>query len=454
MSLWSRLTRTEQRAIDASQFPLGDDLFPVKSDAGVTVTKESATRLVAVLACQRLIADSISTMPVDHFRRAGTGREPVTAGPRWLRYPNPDQHWQAFVEAVVMELLSSGNAFVGIVKDENQRPFELNVIPSEEFMVTRERGRKAVYHLPTGKRRKAYTELQQDGDLLHIAGLSDNGLYGLSPVEKGQQEIGLGLATLKFGAKFFGNGAQLAGTIEMPPGSQPTEEQLKQLSDMWRRKFSGVEKAWSVPVLANGAKFTPGQMPNDSAQFLDTRRFTVGQIASLYGVPPHMIGDVERSTSWGSGIEEQGIQFVRSTLNPWIVRLELALSQLLFQQEYLKWNVNSLMRADTTARYQAHAIAIQNGFGSRNEVRQLEDLEPVPGLDDFLLPVNTTRPIAGVDLEAADLVSEVVGKYIRAGFTPESSVAAAVSGDATVLVHTGLRPVTVSAEEPTNVQSV
>jgi HK97 family phage portal protein len=393
MSLWSKFLRTEQRLLDASQFPLGDELFPARSDAGVPVTKETATRLVAVLACQGIVSDSISTMPIDLYRRTDTGRVPVARPPAWLEFPNDEQHIQAFVENIMMELLSSGNAFVQIAaRDSLLFPSELRVMPSEEFMVRRDGGPKRLFHIPSGRFVELFSPRNPGGEFLHIAGLSDNGLYGLSPIEKAQQEIGLGLATLKFGAKFFGNGAQLAGTIEMPPGSHPTDDQLKALSEMWRRKFSGVDKAWSVPVLANGAKFTPGQMPNEAAQFLETRRFTVGQIASLYRVPPHMIGDVERSTSWGSGIEEQGIGFVTYTLATWIRRLELALSQLTPRNQYVKWNVNSLLRGDVQSRYAAYQVGVNTGFMNRNEVRELEDMAPVAGLDEFFIPVSQAQP--------------------------------------------------------------
>jgi HK97 family phage portal protein len=246
--------------------------------------------------------------------------------------------------------------------------------------------------MPSGRYVDLFSPSRPGGEFLHIAGLSDNGLYGLSPIEKAQQAIGLGLATEKFGAKFFGNGSQLAGTIEMPPGSVATQAQLEQLGEMWRRKFSGVDKAWSVPVLQNGAKFNAGQLPNDAAQFIETRKFSVSEIARLYRVPPHMIGDVEKSTSWGSGIEEQGIGFVTYTLATWIRRLELALSQLTPRGQYLKWNVNSLLRGDIQSRYSAYQTGVAGGWINRNEVREWEDLAPVDGLDDFLIPVSQAQP--------------------------------------------------------------
>jgi HK97 family phage portal protein len=317
----------------------------------------------------------------------------VARPPGWLEYPNDEQHWQGFVENVVMELLSSGNAFIQVTsRDSLFFPASLRVLPSIEFVVRREGGPKRLFHMPTGRYVDLFSAARPGGDFLHIAGLSDNGLYGFSPIEKAQQAIGLGLATEKFGAKFFGNGSQLAGWVEMPAGSSPNEDQLKAFAEMWRRKFQGVDKAWSVPVLANGAKYNAAQLPNDQAQFIETRKFSVSEIARLYRVPPHMIGDVERTTSWGSGIEEQGIGFVTYTLNPWIVRLERAFSQLTPRGQYLKWNVNALLRGDIQSRYSAYQTAVAGGWLNRNEVRELEDMSPVDGLDEFLIPVNQAQP--------------------------------------------------------------
>jgi HK97 family phage portal protein len=292
-----------------------------------------------------------------------------------------------------MEKLSSGNEFIQVTsRDSLFFPASLRVLPSIEFVVRREGGPKRLFHMPTGRYVDLFSAARPGGDFLHIAGLSDNGLYGFSPIEKAQQAIGLGLATEKFGAKFFGNGSQLAGWVEMPAGSSPNEDQLKAFAEMWRRKFQGVDKAWSVPVLANGAKYNAAQLPNDQAQFIETRKFSVSEIARLYRVPPHMIGDVERSTSWGSGIEEQGIGFVTYTLNPWIVRLERAFSQLTPRGQYLKWNVNALLRGDIQSRYSAYQTAVAGGWLNRNEVRELEDMSPVDGLDEFLIPVNQAQP--------------------------------------------------------------
>lgn len=391
MSLLS-LFRGESRAIDASQFNLGGDLWPGRTDSGIRVDKDQAMRLIAVYACVSLIAGQVASLPIDVFRRTEAGRVSVGRPPRWLSRPNPEQTWIQFIEQMMVSLLLSGNAFVAVSKDDFARPAQLAIVSVDEMVVRRDSGRKSFYHLMSGQTLLPYTADRPDGDILHVMGLSTNGLYGLSPVEEAAQAIGFGLATERYGAKFFGAGAQLSTVIEMPANSNPTEDQLKQLGSEFRRKYSGIENAWKPVVLGNGATIKQLSLPNDQAQFLESRQFSKGEIASLYGVPPHMIGDVERSTSWGSGIEEQSIGFVRNTLTPWNTRLEESFGELLPRGQYVKFNTNALLRGDIGSRYQAYQTGVTGGWLSRNEVRELEDMSPRDGLDEFLVPVNQAQP--------------------------------------------------------------
>lgn len=393
MSVLSWL-RGEQRAVDASDFNLGNELFPPKTSAGVSVTQESSLKLISVYACVTLIADAISSLPVDLLRRQGSERVEVDRKPMWLERPNPDQTWREFIDRLMHSLLVAGNAFALVTaRDRLMFPSELYVIHPDEIQVRRQgNGPKEFLWGPEGRVFSHYSAARPDGEMVHVMGHSADGLVGLSPIDQARQAIGLGLAMEETGGRFFGNGSQVSGVIEMPTGSNPTEDQMKTLREQWARKYSGTKNAWKPVVLANGAQWKPITIPNDQAQFLESRKFSVAEIARLYRVPPHLVGDVERSTSWGTGIEQQGIGFVTYTLNPWIVRLEDQLSQLTPRGQFVRWNVNGLLRGDMASRFTAYQTAITNGWMSRNEVRELEDRPAVSGLDDFLIPVNTAQP--------------------------------------------------------------
>ena len=376
----------EKRAIDASKFGLGDDMWPSSTDAGVYVDKNSAMTLVSVYACVTLISDAISTMPVDNFRRTQDGRQPAPA-PKWMLQPNVETSWPELVDRTLDSLLKTGNGCLMITaRDGLGFPSELWPLHPDDYKIRRDSARRKVYDVG-GRTYRQFTAAQPDGQILQIMGHSADGLVGMSPIDQARQAIGLGLATEKFGNKFFGNGSQLSGVVELPTGSNPTEKQLEDWRAMWRRKYSGLDNAFQPTVLANGATWKPITIPPDNAQFIETRRFTVAEVARLYRVPPHLIGDVERSTSWGTGIEEQNIGFVTFTLNPWIARLESAFSQLTPRGQYVKWNVNALLRGDAQGRANVYKAGIQDGWMNRNEARLKEDMEPVDGLDGFLTPV-------------------------------------------------------------------
>jgi HK97 family phage portal protein len=385
------LDRFQSRAIDASSFNLAEDIWPERTDAGIHVDRESALKLVSVYACVTLISDAISSLPVDLLRRQGDERVEVSRAPQWLTSPNVEQSWREFTDLVLHSLLTHGNAYVSITaRDSAGYPQELFLMHPDEIQVRRQSGggAKEFFHPISGRTFSHYTARRPDGQMVHIMGHTADGLVGLSPIDEARQAIGKGMAIEKYGAKFFGNGSHLNGVVEMPAGSMPTEEQVQALKARWRRMHSGMDRAFEPAVLANGAQFKPITLPNDQAQFIESAKLSVAEIARLYRVPPHLIGDVERSTSWGTGIEQQGIGFVTYTLNPWIVRLEDAFSRLTPRGQYVKWNVSALLRGDIRTRYLAYSTGIRYGFMNRNEVRAYEDLSPVDGLEEFLVPLS------------------------------------------------------------------
>lgn len=370
--------------VTSSDFATGGSWTSV-TDSGQAVNTTKAMRVVSVYACVTLIADAIRALPVDVYRKVGDGRVPVARPPQWLRSPNPEQGWGQFIDYALHALLTNGNAPIWIAgKDQFGFAEDLYVLHPDDVTFTRiksEDGRRLKEVKVNGVGMREFTARHPEGQILHIMAHTADGVVGLSPIEQAKQAIGGALAVEKFGNKFWDQSAMTTGVLELPSGSNPTDEQLTRIGKAWRRKFSGSDKAWMPIVLANGATYKPIQVPNDDAQFIETRKFSVAEIARLYRVPPHLIGDVERSTSWGSGIEEQNIGFVSWTLMPWITRLEEAFSQLLPRGQFIKFNVNSLLRGDTGAR--ANFYQTLGGLKAIeiNEIRAFEDMPPLPDGD-------------------------------------------------------------------------
>lgn len=386
MSLFRPRT-SEQRAI--TNFVTDADWGTSSiSSAGVNVTPDSSLRLITVWACVRLIAGSIASLPTSAYVRNGLVRESYP-NPRWMYNPNPEQTAIVFWEQVLMSLLLYGNAYIALVRDNRYDVQELWVLHPSNVTPRRDGlNNKLQYHchLDDGTEKI----LQPDSELMHIKGLSAPGsLTGLNPIQQAREAIGLGLATEEFGARFFAQGTSTNVVLESD--QELSEEQLRRTAESWKRSHTGLRKA-HLPAVLTGLTAKNLTIPNDQAQFLETRKFQRSEIASLFAVPPHMIGDVTTSTSWGTGIEQQQIGFVVHTLRTWIERVEQSCN-ILFPPEsraFMKFNVDGLLRGDTAGRYNAYAVGLNNGFLSPDEVRALEDRAPIPGGkgSDFRQPMN------------------------------------------------------------------
>jgi HK97 family phage portal protein len=343
---------------------------------GVPVDPQTSMQLLTVYGCVRRIADAISTMPLDVYRTVGDNKIEV-AKPAWLVQPTVNLDFTAWCTQVLSSLLLHGNAYVIVNRNAGGSIVELVPIDPEKVLVTRDRGR--IVYVVNG--------LRFDGEILHMKGLmlaeSDT---GLSPVECARQSIGLGLATVKYGAQYFEGDGNMPGVIEMPGQASP--ETLRAIAEQWRRRRR--EGGRGLPgVLQEGATWKPTGVTNEQAQFLATRRFTAAEIAGqMFMMDPSELGiGVEGTSLTYARLYERNTRFVDTTLMPWIVRLERALSALLSAPRYVKFNVDALKRGDITARYDSYAVGIQNGFLLVNEARKLEDLP--------LLDVST--PAAPID---------------------------------------------------------
>ncbi len=388
MRLIDRLTF---RAVDASAFLTADDDDLFLTHTGKVVTKEQALRLIAVYACVGIISDAIAAMPIDVVEGRGQDRRRVDP-PLWLdaeMWPNPEQSLYQFIFRLLASVLLGGTGF-GLVSAVDQLGFPIEVWNlASPVRSTRDRG-FLEYEWPDGSRLSPYTPRNPTGRLIVVKGFDIGGDFGLDPIMNvAKQAIGLGLAAEEYGSRFFGQGQQPSGVIESQ-SSTVSEDDAKLMAETWREAHSGLKKAHLPAVLVN-ARWRQTSISNDAAQFIDTRRFQINELARLYRVPPHLISDVDRATSWGTGIEEQNVAFVRWTLQPWLTRLEQILSVLLPRGQNVKFNVASLERGSLKSRYEAYAISRQWGFLSVNEIRSLEDLAPIGDEGNaFLQPLNLT----------------------------------------------------------------
>lgn len=347
-----------------------------KSTAGQLVNRESAVALSAVWACIRLLTSAVSRMPVDTLiDRDGVPR-PYPA-PRWLNMPilaNPNANRVTHFAEVMVSLLLDGNAFILTNRDNNNEVSEVIVLDPLDVEVNDGKdgdGKDArVYKI-----RQQGQQIEKDAnDICHLLLQPFPGMKrGISPLEAARQMIGLGLAAQEYGSKFFTEPTP-PGVIEVPRESRVDAKQL--IAD-W---MDARAKASHAPgVLTGGGTFRPLQITNEQAQFLELRQFQVAEVARWYGVPPHLIGDVERSTSWGTGIEQQGIGFVTYSLNDYLVLIEEGYRRLVPNpQSYLRFNRNALLRGDAASRAKLYDTLWKIGAINDNEIRAKEDWQPKP----------------------------------------------------------------------------
>jgi len=224
--------------------------------------------------------------------------------------------------------------------------------------------------------------------VLHIPGLGFDGLIGYSPIAMAKNAIGLAIATEEYGAKFFANGAAPAGVLEHPG----TIKDPQRVKESWNSAYQGSANAHKIAVLEEGMKYTPIGIAPEQAQFLETRKFQINEIARIFRVPPHMLADLEKSSF--SNIEQQSLEFVKYTLDPWVVRWEQSMCRVLFSESekpeyFIRFNVDGLLRGDYASRMSGYATARQNGWMSANDIRELENLDRIsPDLGGDLYLIN------------------------------------------------------------------
>ena len=356
-----------------------------RADSGEQVDEKSAMQIATVYACVRLLAESVAQLPLHLYRYtdSGTGKEMATDHPLYAvihRQPNPEMTSFTWRETMMVHLLLYGNAYCQIIRDGKNGVVSVYPLLPENVEVDRDdRGEiYFIYHAYTdetpGDKNKDI--LFRREEVLHVPGLGFNGLVGFSPIAMMKNSLGSTLAVEKYGSSFFKNGAQPSGVLEHP-GVLKNPEKIRQ---NWSDVYGGANNAHKVAVLEEGMSYKAISLPPEDSQFLSTRQFGVEEICRIFRVPPHMVQDLQRATF--NNIEHLAIEFVMHTLMPWLVRIEQAIiKDVLIDEEknefFPKFNVDGLMRGDYKSRMEGYEVAITNGIMSVNDVRKLEDLDPL-----------------------------------------------------------------------------
>jgi len=357
-----------------------------RTTSGKPVNERTAMQTTAVYACVRILAEAVASLPLHVYEyQDDGGKKLVHDHPLYYLLhdePNPEMTSFVFRETLMSHLLIWGNAYAQIIRDGAGRVLGLYPLLPDKMEVQRD-DKGNIYYVysrnsdenPTFKE---YGNIKLKAeDVLHIPGLGFDGLIGYSTIAMAKNAVGMTLACEEYGASFFANGANPGGVLEHPGVLKDPSK----VRESWNSVYRGVNNAHKIAVLEEGMKYQQIGIPPEEAQFLETRKFQINEIARLYRIPPHMVGDLDKSSF--SNIEQQSLEFVKYTLDPWVIRWEQSLQRsLLLPGEkgkyFIKLNVDGLLRGDYQSRMNGYAVGRQNGWFSANDIREMENMNPIP----------------------------------------------------------------------------
>lgn len=400
----------------------------VGTTAGVGVSETSALNLSGVWRAVDLLSSQIGMLPMHLYERTSSNTRQLAVDhpvAKLLTFPNPEMTPMRLREVLMAHVLLWGNAYCEIEWDWAARPVALWPMRPDQVTVERtlspdrtpgellyryHSDTQGVFNLP------AYR-------VLHIRGLSLDGVLGISVIGRAREDIGLGIATREYGSRFFSNGGLPGGVLTHP--GRLSDEALARLRDDFATRHQGLSNAQRLAILEEGLEYKKIGVPPEDAQFLETRKFQISEIARWFGLKPHKLGDLERATF--SNIEHQNIEHVTDSLQPWATRIEQEFNHsLLMSSErvrfYTRIELAGMLRGDTKSRFDAYGIGLDKGIYSINEVRALEDLNPVSGGDQHFVQLNMA-PIAGPDSRS------VSTPRLPAPASPEQRMLAAVEDE-------------------------
>ena len=356
--------------ISSSSFLFG------RTTAGRNVNEFTAMQMTAVYSCVRVHAETLAGLPLHLYKRGDSNSKEKAKDHAiyFLLHDEPNDEMTSFVfrETLMTHLLLWGNAYAQIIRNGRNEVIGLYPLMPNKMTVMRSEDGEIFYKY-NHKSEEVYLLKE---DVLHIPGLGFDGLIGYSPITMAKNAIGMAMACEDYGASFFQNGAQPGGVLEHP-GIIKDPERVRA---SWNAAFQGPKNANKVAVLEEGMKYQPIAIAPSEAQFLETRKFQLNEIARIFRIPHHMIGDLEKSSF--SNIEQQSLEFVKYTLDPWIVRWEQSLERVLLTKKekesyFIKFNLDGLLRGDYESRMNGYAVGRQNGWMSANDIRELENLDRI-----------------------------------------------------------------------------
>lgn len=356
-----------------------------RTTSGKPVNERTAMQTTAVYACVRILAEAVASLPLHVYEyQDDGGKKLVHDHPLYYLLhdePNPEMTSFVFRETLMSHLLIWGNAYAQIIRDGAGRVLGLYPLLPDKMEVQRDdRGNIYYVYSRNSDENPAFKEYGniklKAEDVLHIPGLGFDGLIGYSPIAMAKNAVGMTLACEEYGASFFANGANPGGVLEHPGVLKDPSK----VRESWNSVYRGVSNAHKIAVLEEGMKYQQIGIPPEEAQFLETRKFQINEIARLYRIPPHMVGDLDKSSF--SNIEQQSLEFVKYTLDPWVIRWEQSLQRsLLLPGEkgkyFIKLNVDGLLRGDYQSRMNGYAVGRQNGWFSANDIREMENMNPI-----------------------------------------------------------------------------
>lgn len=355
------------------------------SSAGKVVTERSSMQITAVYACVRVLSEAVASLPLHLYRYDDKGSKvkAVDHSLYFLLHDEPNEEMTSFIfrETIMTHLLLYGNTYIQIIRNGRNEIVGLYPLMPNKMTVDRDEHGHIFYRYQWSKDEapinKENTVILTPRDVMHIPALGFDGTIGYSPIAMAKNAIGLSMAAEEYGSKFYANGAAPGGVLEHP-GVLKDPERVR---ESWQAAFGGSQNANKVAVLEEGMKYEPISINPSEAQFLETRKFQIDEIARIFRVPPHLIGELEHATF--SNIEEQSLEFVIYVLQPWLNRIESAISRSLLSPEekrkyFALFNVDGLLRGNYQSRMQGYATGINNGFMCPNDVRRLENWDLIP----------------------------------------------------------------------------
>jgi HK97 family phage portal protein len=410
----------EQRAISYQTIWASGDDIEVGTQSATLINQDTAFKINAIFSAVALISDTISTLPLDAYVRRNGNRIGMRPRPAWVMKPDVDTTREAFFGSIIVSLLLDGNAFIRVYRQNNQI-VNMNVLNPNKVSIKRNGLGRVMFSLE-GEKQLLTTE-----DVIFIPDVVKPGtLRGVSRIDALKDNFGLAMALENYAARFFGQGATTQGIIEFP--EDLTYDEMKSLQQAFDSRHKGWKNAHKTGILSGGAKYKETSVTNDQAQFIDSRRMAVEDVARAFNVPPHLLG-LPGTNSYAS-VEQNNLAWVTHCLRPIIQKIEGGFSPLLAeapngQDGFIKFNIDGLLRADINSRMSAYSTALQSGFLTINDVRRLEDLSRIddPSADTVRVPLANVN-VSASTLSEQDKRVKMAAQLVQVGYSPAEVLAA------------------------------